>query len=151
MPDIWDQAYELLIGNGDARLLAQLVAGTSPIPARIRQHLGRMLDPDTDPKTADRLVFSRDPALARKMKTHQKRIQVGLAVLYAEYRLIQSGMKKREAHKRAITAVKNEFKISVSYIEHCVGLAGASPPVHRDFGLRNPPVFGTKKKSTARK
>jgi hypothetical protein len=151
--DTWDEAYRLLVSEGDPRPLAGLIKGTSPIPQRIRAHLGRMLDPDTNPNDADRLSFRRSPALARKMKTHQDRIQVGLAVRDAE--------KAGAVHKNAVADVGKRFNKSPSYVERCVGLVDFIPNIFRDFGRLNPPVFGKKKtsriarkkktKSTARK
>jgi hypothetical protein len=141
--DEWDQAYVALISDGDARLLANLIKSHSPIPRRIREHLGRMLDPDTDPAKADRLVFSRTPALAGKIQTNQQRIAVGLAVLDA---VAAAGRKSAGARKKAVTAAMKKFNVSASYVEHSISLAENLPPVFRDFARRNPPVWGTARK-----
>jgi hypothetical protein len=138
--DEWDEAYRLLVSEGDQRPLANLIKGNSPIPPRIREHLGRMLDPDTDPDWADRLYFRRAPALARRMKTQQDKIQVGLAVRDAE--------RAGEIHKNAVKDIAKEFKKSESYVEHCVTFVDVIPPIQRDFGRINPPVFGKKKRRT---
>jgi hypothetical protein len=136
-PDIWDEAL-LLLAGGDVRQLAQLIGGTSPIPARVRQRLGHMLDPDADPNTTDRLVLSRSPALARKIQTNQHRIMVGLAVVDAT----DAGTPE----KRAIAEVARKFHKSASYVEKCVGLARGIPTAQREFARRNPPVWGTARK-----
>src|SRR5579872_2533748 len=79
--DRWWQAYLALVQRGDQGPLAELFSGTAPIPPSIREHIGRMLNPGTDPGDADRLVFSRSPRLARKMKRNQDRIAIGLEYL----------------------------------------------------------------------
>jgi hypothetical protein len=140
--DRWWQAYLALVQRGDQGPLAELFSGTAPIPHSIREHIGRMLNPGTNPGNADRLVFSRSPQFARKMHSHQTKIAVALEVL-AE---IAAGKEE----KNAVTDICKLRGVSDRYIYGAMKLARNLPPYYKDLGRRLPPVWGlnTPKKAT---
>src|SRR5712672_4378414 len=67
----WTEAAKAMFRDSDLGPLAKLIRGTSPIPPWMREYLGRMLDPSTNPNEADRLEFSRSEHLAREVKKNQ--------------------------------------------------------------------------------
>ena len=75
-----DRAAKAMFRDSDLGPLAKLIRGTSPIPPWMREYLGRMLDPSTNPNESDRLVFSRSKHLAREVKKNQDKIAIGVAV-----------------------------------------------------------------------
>jgi hypothetical protein len=136
----WRQAYLALVEHGDQGPLAELISAVQlPIPPWIREHIGRMLDPRTNPRNADRLVLSRSGRLAQKMQTQQDQIAMALEVL-AE----QSAGKLL---KNAVTDIAEKHGVSESYINHAIDLARNLPPYYKDLAPHLPPVWGR----TARK
>jgi hypothetical protein len=141
----WRDAFARLMTNEDVNPLAQMLLGSSPIPAWLRQELAELLRPmrpllivpydgtrNFDPKSksaelalknADRLVFVRSGATRRKMKTYEKRIATGLAVLDAK-----AGGK---SHGAAVDEVREKLKkvpeTDPSYIDHSIALAKQLP------------------------
>jgi hypothetical protein len=130
----WHQAYLALVQRGDQGPLAELFSGTAPIPPSIREYIGRMLNPGTDPKNADRLVFSRSPQLARKMQSHQAKIAVALEVL--------AEMAAGKEEKNAVTDICKLRGISDRYVYGAMRLARNLPPYYKDLGRSLPPVWG---------
>ena len=135
----WRQAYLALVERGEQQELAELFSGSSPIPPWIREHIGRMLNPRTDPKNADRLVLSRSPQLARKMQVQQDKIAITLEFL-AE---VSAGT----PHKQALHKISEKHGVSESYIEHSITLARNLPSYYKGLAHKLPPVWGR----TARK
>jgi hypothetical protein len=110
--DLWSEACQAMFLYGHVGPLAKLISGTSPIPPRVREDLGRMLDPNTDPEIFDRLVFSRSRHLERKIKKNQDKIAIGVAVL--------DRIKAGELRKKAIGGIMHDWGVSSSYVEECM-------------------------------
>ena len=135
--DQWRAAFGALMETEDVKPLAAMLGGDAPIPPWIRQGLAELLrptrpllignDPESkaarlDLKNADRLVFERTDATRRKIKTHAKRVAVGLAVMEAK----AAGKK----HKTAVTEVVKRLGSNgsdTSYVEHSVKHAKTLP------------------------
>jgi hypothetical protein len=130
----WHQAYLALVQRGDQGPLAELFSGTAPIPPSIREHIGRMLHPGTDPGDADRLVFSRSPQLARKMQSHQSKIAVALEVL--------AEMAAGKEEKNAVSDISKLRGVSGRYIYGAMKLARNLPYHYKILGRSLPPVWG---------
>jgi len=108
----WTEAAKAMFRDSDLGLLAKLIRGTSPIPPWMREYLGRMLDPSTNPNESDRLVFSRSKHLAREVKKNQDKIAIGVAV--------HDRIKAGEVPKCAIADIGHDFGVSESYVRECM-------------------------------
>jgi hypothetical protein len=125
----WQKAYSALVLHGDQAPLARLFKGNTPITPMIREHIGRMLDPNTDPEDADRLVFSRSLRLAQKIKTNEDRIAIGMAFLTE----LAAGKRGNVALK----IIKDRYGKSASYVYHAVKLVRNLPPIYRAKALKD--------------
>jgi hypothetical protein len=132
--DGWQQAYSALVERGDQRPLAEKFGGAVPVPLWLREHMARMLDPATDPKQADRLVFSRSRALARKMQANQDRLAIGV-----EFLELSTGRPREEV----LAELSKHYNVSQSYIKRGASMARKLPPSFRNRARQLPPVWGS--------
>jgi hypothetical protein len=144
----WRDAFKSLIGDdSDPKPLAGMLLSPSAIPNWARQELAELLDPirpllmgdpSPDPsgacskralldlKNADRLVFTRTPATARKIRTFEKRVAAGLAVLDAK----AAGKSHADAVAEVVEKIGSENGDD-SYVNHSVKAGRDLPPFYK--------------------
>jgi hypothetical protein len=136
MDDKWGRAFRKL-DDGELSPLFELIYPL--LPPRVSERLKRLIDPESDPvsdpKAADRLVIERSQRLKRKIKTHEEKIAVAVAVL--------------DATKKERGKIAQNLGLTKSYVDHCVTYLEVEylPPFCRDIARQS----STYRRALARK